>query len=364
MSTLGYQHIKTISAVAQSARVGGYEKNSSQYGVTFRDAFQQLIDEAKELDAYCMPMMCRYILIGDDGRIVSRPHPEQIGKDIESSFMTEEISPSLGEPHTITRDVWRLVIDPDKLIPIQLKSRVRQIKIFGSPVVDIDKLPESTTSYPGRDGDKNIYSIEFSSIPGKELLLKTIDISDPQSLDAKLNRPSTVESDIKTLTLSESADQSSVAKDNEVAHLESSEARNLTDDTVHSELSATESQCLSSCRNIMDCIRSADLATIAQAISRVTDEKTLRDICQCLSEALRYKNADSADTVVIPPGKLLGNMCAETGNLDSRIYSGNPLPLCVGHEPGLPVPLLGRIRKMSQLLTAYKKSLHSSSVTS
>lgn len=359
------QFVKTISAIAASARIAGHNYDHSEYGVTLRDAYQKLITEAAAIDAFCIPMMCSVQYINANGKTLYTSTPVLIGEEIEDVFVASEISPSLGEPHTITRRAWRIDLDMDKIAKVS--KCIRQIKIIGFPTIDIDKLPDSTLCFAPRINNKkpDKYSIMLNPKDVDEpILLKTIDLPDPQSLDAEFNRPAAVESNLETIALSEPAGQTSLAKDNEVAHFESSEARDFTDDAVNLELAATESQCLTFCRNIMDGISSRGLAPIAKTISRVCDKKTLRYIRQSSSEIFRYKNADSTDTVVIPPCKPFGDMCAQTDDFNGRIYGGNPLPVCVGHKPGLPVTLQRRIREMSKSVTAYKKSLHISNLKS
>lgn len=350
-------HFKTIPLdITLSENV---ENLGNGFCASFADTLQKLVDAASEMDAFCMPMYLQYELIDSQGEVRYISCPEKVGEDFDKTVNVPVLSFMGRVPYFVERKSWRLELDPDKIIPEDLRSEIKTIRVLGRDAVDLSDLPAHTDCQASVVIDGKRYRrLALKPYPGpKNVLIKTVEL-----FDAETDRSLAIDGDLNAGVLSDLADQRPVTENNDIAHLQSAESRELADSAVNTQVCATETKTLCTYSDIMNSLGLPTLDTVANAISRIADKKTLRrirDIDRC---SRRHKYACRTDAVKITSGESLSYVRPETRDFNGRTNDCNPLNTGVWNKPCLTVALLGGVSEVPEPVTENKECFHNECV--
>ena len=360
MKSLFKQLPQTVSAIARSVSISTVDFNSCSFGGALEDVLTQLSDEARKSDAYCVPMFCHYRLLDAHGDVLYTSESEKLGEDLPPYVSLKEIHSKRSAPYPVTRQLWQIDIDPEKIIPEHLRSDVRKIQVFGRSAVDLESLHYHTRCTScALTHDGCFYKVLINPRESIDtVLLKSIDVPEQKSLDAQLDSALTVDSDLKPVSLGDTQIHTLVAEDNHISDFESDKLRDITDCCVDTKTVTAEFQRLLSYINFMELFFLTDSDTLPYAIGRVTDKKTLRRLRRADRLSCRQEKSDRTDTLIIPPGKFRCDVSPETRDFYTGTDDRDPFLEDIRHKPWLTVPLKRRIGKMSESAVTYKKSLH------
>lgn len=345
-------HFKTIpTGIMLKENVAGSRRNFCQ---SFADTLLNLVNAAAKIEAFCMPMYFQYELIDYQGEVRFTSKVEKVGLDFDTKVCVPLLSYIGLTPYTAELEAWRFEIDTETIVPYHLRGQIRTVRVVGRAVVDLDYLASRTVVQTASIDGQNFKRLKINPLPGpKNELIKTIDL-----LDAQVDRSLPVEINDNPLSLNNIADQRPVTENDEITHLQGAEERQLTDDAPHTELATAETQPLVADSDLVKGVGLAAATALPDAISSVTDKITLSSILDSLSLTRGHEDTDSADALIISPGKFGSDMSAEASDLDCRTNDSDPVCASVGDKPGLTVALLGGVGEVPELPTPYEKSLH------
>lgn len=128
---------RTMTAVAPSALITTVGLIYCHFADSLLTALCELSKPTLADGSFCMPMICHYQLHDSGGRVLYTSESEILGDDFPLELLVDRADKTHSAPYSITRRYWKLDIDPEQMIPADIRSRVYQITVFASPLVDL-----------------------------------------------------------------------------------------------------------------------------------------------------------------------------------------------------------------------------------